>query len=492
MACRTSCSSYLEGTLLTDEIYRVRGFPIRRALRIARQIASALGAAHATGIIHRDLKTDNVFLIDREQAADHVKVLDFGVSRFMDTENEQSRNRDLVVGTPQFMAPEQITTPDKVDQRADIYALGVILYEMLTASRPFTATSDQVLFQQILTEAPPPLDLPALARGFEEMLLGKFLAKQPEDRFQSMKEVETALETYAGMVRPTLDSTPIARIDEVVPAVPLPRAASVVSLPTPPRRPRHAWLVLALASVGAGIALVVVRGRAPAIIPPNTASLQADAERIWRGDRRGDAAAELRADGFAQSPKLRAAVETDAATVKDMLRNDFVLNQARARHSSCRSARTASHAAARRPEGQPLAFPEQHAPRLHASTSARSSRVARATRRQDRRRDGAVATGRPRRRFARDREHAATRDRRGAARAARPIPLGGHRGGGPRGPPGRRDARARRFPDARRDPAPDPRRADQRLPTGQLRAWAGGGLFAMLYAGSLIRARRRG
>ena len=126
---------YLEGTLLTDEIYRVGGLPVRRAIRIASQIASALHAAHNAGIVHRDLKSDNVFLTDKDDALDHVKVLDFGISRFLETDEAQ---RNMVMGTPEFMAPEQITDPGSVDHRADIYALGVILYEMLTARRPFS------------------------------------------------------------------------------------------------------------------------------------------------------------------------------------------------------------------------------------------------------------------------------------------------------------------------------------------------------------------
>jgi eukaryotic-like serine/threonine-protein kinase len=128
---------YLEGSLLTEEIYRVGGLTVRRALRIAHQIASALEAAHNAGIIHRDLKSDNVFLTHRDGALDHVKVLDFGISRFLGSDSDNSQQRRIVVGTPEFMAPEQILTPETVDNRADIYALGVLLYEMLTARRPF-------------------------------------------------------------------------------------------------------------------------------------------------------------------------------------------------------------------------------------------------------------------------------------------------------------------------------------------------------------------
>src|SRR4029077_4083220 len=97
---------YLEGTLLTDEIYRVRGMPVRRVVKIAAQIASALSAAHRAGIVHRDLKSDNVFLTDKDDLLDHVKILDFGISRFL--ENEMSHGlsgsqNGTIMGTPEFM-----------------------------------------------------------------------------------------------------------------------------------------------------------------------------------------------------------------------------------------------------------------------------------------------------------------------------------------------------------------------------------------------------
>jgi serine/threonine-protein kinase len=164
---------YLEGTLLTDEIYRVGGLPVRRAVWIAAQIASALEAAHRAGIIHRDLKSDNIFLTDKEDALDHVKVLDFGVSRFLEVEEHPN----LVVGTPEFMAPEQITAPDEVDRRTDIYALGVILYEMLTARRPFSVDDDpRLLMQHICTKAPPPLLRNEVPHGLSSLVIERLLA----------------------------------------------------------------------------------------------------------------------------------------------------------------------------------------------------------------------------------------------------------------------------------------------------------------------------
>ena len=206
---------YLEGALLTDEIYRVGGLPVRRAVRIAEQIANALRAAHDAGIVHRDLKSDNIFLTDKDDASDHVKVLDFGISRFMERDDHE---RGLVMGTPEFMAPEQITQPDAVDQRADIYALGVILYEMLTARRPFTAGKDtQELQRKILHAAPPPLerDVP---HGLSELIIDRLLAKDPGRRPQSMGAVQAALDAFLtrsdGTPIPRRRSQPIAAVSD--------------------------------------------------------------------------------------------------------------------------------------------------------------------------------------------------------------------------------------------------------------------------------------
>ncbi|HEY4176498.1 MAG TPA: protein kinase [Kofleriaceae bacterium] len=187
---------YLEGALLTDEVYRVGGLPVRRAVRIAQQIASALYAAHNANIVHRDLKSDNVFLTDKDDALDHVKVLDFGISRFLETDDEATR-LGMVMGTPEFMAPEQITDPASVDKRADIYALGVILYEMLTARRPFSNDEDpRALMHRIVNNAPPPLQRPEVPHALCEMIMNKMLAKNPADRYQSMMDVEAALDSF--------------------------------------------------------------------------------------------------------------------------------------------------------------------------------------------------------------------------------------------------------------------------------------------------------
>ncbi|CAN5864090.1 hypothetical protein BH11MYX2_BH11MYX2_26570 [soil metagenome] len=282
---------YLEGTLLTDEVYRVGGLPVRRAVRIAQQIASALYAAHNANIVHRDLKSDNVFLTDKDDALDHVKVLDFGISRFLETDDEATR-LGTVMGTPEFMAPEQITDPASVDKRADIYALGVLIYEMLTARRPFSNDEDpRALMHRIVNNAPPPLQRPEVPHALGEMILNKMLAKNPADRYQSMMDVEAALDSFvtaehgrASVKRSRLmaavdeGSDDIARRSDLIPRptgslnTPWPAqtgSLDVISLPQPiAKKP---WLLYGVAAAGlalgaGGLILAMTKGNNPAPI----------------------------------------------------------------------------------------------------------------------------------------------------------------------------------------------------------------------------------
>jgi serine/threonine-protein kinase len=201
---------YLEGALLTEEIYRVDGLPARRAIDIALQIASALEAAHAAGVIHLDLKTDNIFLTDRGETSDHVKVLDFGIARFMATDIE--RTQPMVVGTPEFMAPEQITAPETVDHRTDVYALGACLYEMLMARTPFSGEDLRVLLHRVVNEPPPPLDDDVPAELGDAVM--RMLAKRPSDRYTSMRAVIEDLRAIAQDLKDVVLLTPAMRKDE--------------------------------------------------------------------------------------------------------------------------------------------------------------------------------------------------------------------------------------------------------------------------------------
>jgi len=228
---------YLEGTLLTDEIYRVGGMPVRRTVRICAQIASALRAAHNAGVIHRDLKSDNVFLTDKDDASDHAKVLDFGISRFLEADADE-REKGMVMGTPEFMAPEQITDPEHVDGRTDIYALGVIMYEMLTARRPFSNEDDpRQLLHRIVHDEPPPLARPEVPHGLTEIILEKMMAKNPADRYQSMADVEAALEAFMtrgdGTPIPIRRTASVAVIDPARQSSTIPRPVRSLDTPVP-------------------------------------------------------------------------------------------------------------------------------------------------------------------------------------------------------------------------------------------------------------------
>jgi tRNA A-37 threonylcarbamoyl transferase component Bud32 len=322
---------YLEGALLTSEVYRLSGLTVRRALRIANQIASALEAAHNAGIVHRDLKTDNIFLLDREDSPDHVKVLDFGVSRFVTATEEK-----VIIGTPEYMAPEQIMSPDKVDRRADIYALGVVLYEMITARRPFQKDADgdtSTLLHRIVHEAPPSLTRGEAPMGLQEMLFSKLLAKDPAQRYQTMKDVQGAIATFHGLTRSHSTQLPLSSAPHSATLTPIPRSVHAPTpvadtAPVPAARGRGgaiAALLVAIVLASAGIALTFV--------PPEIATTTTTPQTALDDDGRLVAAAleaaananQLRAESLATAPMVRAAIETDRATLHDMVATgDFV------------------------------------------------------------------------------------------------------------------------------------------------------------------------
>src|SRR6266545_5589520 len=187
----------LEGSTLQELISQHGPVAIDRAVSIGQQIASALAAAHGKGIVHRDLKSGNVFLVDKGEHGDLVKVLDFGISKFM--EAHSNTHKDKLLGTPWFMPPEQIQDPSAVDARCDVYALGVILYEMLSGQLPFAGSLSPTVFIRIFEEEPPPVEslrpemAPELAR-----LVRRAMAKNRSERTQSMDELGRALAAIGG------------------------------------------------------------------------------------------------------------------------------------------------------------------------------------------------------------------------------------------------------------------------------------------------------
>ncbi len=237
---------YIEGTGLA-EVIADGPLPSLRALKIARQILKALGAAHAAGIVHRDLKPENVMLVKRSDEPDFVKVLDFGIAKIGFDEKEDLPGGALtrmgsIFGTPQYMAPEQ-AAGQAVDHRADLYTLGILLYEMLSGRVPFTADSVGRVLAMHLTQPVPPLpdDVPERVGRFVMALL----EKMPDDRLQSAEAAIQQLDQALGALGVSHPSFAFLNLEELelgAPAHP------------PPARNRSAVPFL----VGAVLMLIVV------------------------------------------------------------------------------------------------------------------------------------------------------------------------------------------------------------------------------------------
>ena len=187
---------FLDGESLTAVIARGGSIPVTEAIHIIRQIASALGAAHARGIVHRDLKPDNIYLVKRgDGTSNFVKVLDFGIAKVGGAASKLTK-AGMVFGTPHYMSPEQ-AAGQTVDHRTDIYALGVIMYEMFVGRVPFDADTFMGILTKHMFEPPTPISeaSPAGARlGALEDITMKALEKKPESRYQSMVELIGDLE----------------------------------------------------------------------------------------------------------------------------------------------------------------------------------------------------------------------------------------------------------------------------------------------------------
>ncbi|GAB5548560.1 MAG: serine/threonine-protein kinase [Sandaracinaceae bacterium] len=185
----------LEGEDLKARLDRIGKMPASEAVPIARQICRGLAAAHAEGIIHRDLKPSNLFLETSADGRVVVKILDFGVAK-MGGEEELTRT-GAVVGTPAYMAPEQARGSAKVDVRADIYAVGAVLYRMLTGRAPYSGDEPAALLASLLHEVPkrPRSVEPSIPIGLEA-LVQRTMARTPEDRPADALELERELALF--------------------------------------------------------------------------------------------------------------------------------------------------------------------------------------------------------------------------------------------------------------------------------------------------------
>lgn len=191
---------YLEGDSLATLLQREGPLPPTRVIALARQVASALGAAHEKGIVHRDVKPDNIFII-RKNGRDFAKVVDFGISKAMRPPDEDSASPRLthtgmVLGTPLYMSPEQARGEEVLDHRIDIFSLGVIVFECLTGEVPFRGTNYLNIISQVVSQEPrPPRELrpdQGISEALEAVVL-KAMAKDRGQRYQTMAELDSDL-----------------------------------------------------------------------------------------------------------------------------------------------------------------------------------------------------------------------------------------------------------------------------------------------------------
>ncbi|MCC6622828.1 MAG: serine/threonine protein kinase [Deltaproteobacteria bacterium] len=199
----------LEGRPLAKVLSEERQLSVQRALRVIEQTCKSLREAHSKGIVHRDLKPDNIFLSAVGEDGDFVKVLDFGVAKVAEGDGQQKTltKAGSIFGTPKYMSPEQ-SRGSELDARSDIYALGVILYELITGKVPFNADNPLGILIKHIQEVPPPIALTrpdlVVPESVERFVL-RLLAKSPEDRPQTaeamIREIEKLLQELPPLFR---------------------------------------------------------------------------------------------------------------------------------------------------------------------------------------------------------------------------------------------------------------------------------------------------
>ncbi len=192
----------LEGVDLADLLLRdgTPGLPTTRAIHFTIQILRGLQAAHAAGIIHRDMKPSNCFVVKHEGEQDFVRILDFGISKVKEPGSASLTQTNSALGTPLYMSPEQARSPRDVDGRSDLYSVGVILYELLTGHTPFFSESGEfteILFKLFTAEPPPVKSTRPDLDDALAAVVHKALAREPGDRFASAAEMALALAPFA-------------------------------------------------------------------------------------------------------------------------------------------------------------------------------------------------------------------------------------------------------------------------------------------------------
>jgi serine/threonine-protein kinase len=240
---------YLDGEDLDQRLAREGRVSFATAVAIVNQLASALAVTHAEGIVHRDLKPANVFLVKMPGRADFVKVVDFGVSKVLKASAAKLTAAAMVIGTPEYMAPEQAAGKvDEIDHRSDQWSLACIAWQMLVGQQPFFGPDVNSILHQVMDGAPPVLgpELASLMPGQVEAVLRKALSKRQLDRYPTITAFAKTFAAAAPLDSPMRPVPP-----KTSPAIRPPAAA-------PPRR-RWLWIVVVLLGLAAGGGVALLR-----------------------------------------------------------------------------------------------------------------------------------------------------------------------------------------------------------------------------------------
>ena len=238
---------FITGRTLRSRVHEGGALPVKQALSIMRQVLAGLAHAHERGIVHRDIKPDNIILTDAIGLGEQVRILDFGLAKLRDT--APNLTQGMPVGTPSYMAPEQIRG-EEVDARTDLYSAGVLLFELLTGQKPFNAERAAAVMLKHQETPPPSLGSLMPNAGFSPALEGlvrKALAKKPEERFQSAGDFASALEAL-----------PEAAVAHA--AVPLPKTPLEPTLTFPGARARARPSRRVMLGAGAAVLALIGTG----------------------------------------------------------------------------------------------------------------------------------------------------------------------------------------------------------------------------------------
>ncbi len=372
---------FLEGESLNDRIHGKGRLTPAELYPPAYQILEGLAAAHGAGIIHRDLKPDNVYLLkSRSGQADFVKLLDFGISKFSALSGESGfsmTRTGAVMGTPYYMSPEQAKGAKSMDHRADLYAVGVILYEAVTGQVPFNADTFNELLFKIVLEQPAPVRqlVPDVDPNFAAIIT-KGMSREPALRYQSAQEFQQALEQWAAGAGPEVAAAaapPVrGQMPSIVGGTPLTTGTPGVwssssaslgdSRPAPEQKSSSGGKIAAI--VLAAIVVLGVGGFAvsrmgshpaaaatPAVDPAEDAKLKADEAAKAKADEEAKAKAEAAAKADEEA-KAKADAEAKAKAAAEAKTEDTAKPVATARpvaHPVTHARPPATHATAAAP-----------------------------------------------------------------------------------------------------------------------------------------------